>query len=115
MIVSHLDEVKGIKIENKEAKGVVMKVLISPNEGWEGYVMREFEVDEGGHTPRHSHPWPHINYFISGEGELYLKGEKHKLKPGGFSYIPANTEHQFRNIGKEKFRFICIVPKDGHK
>jgi quercetin dioxygenase-like cupin family protein len=29
--------------------------------------------------------------------------------------VPANTEHQFRNTGDGTFRFICIVPTEGHQ
>ena len=115
MIISHLDKVDGKKVDHPDAKAVVMKVMISPAEGWNGWVMREFEIEEGGHTPRHTHPWPHINYIIEGNGELYMKGRHNRVTPGSFAYIPANTEHQFRNVGIKKLRFICIVPKEGHK
>ena len=115
MIVSHVKNLEGKKIENAEVKDAMMKVLISPNEGWEGNVMRVFEVGVGGHTPKHTHPWPHINYIISGEGILHLDGEDHKLEAGSFAYVPAGKLHQFQNKGHENFEFICIVPEEGHK
>lgn len=114
MIISHLDKVNPLKVEKADTQGVSMRVLMTRKEGWEGYIMREFELDEGGHTPRHSHPWPHINYIISGEGKLHLNGEDHRIQAGGFAYLPSNSEHQFSNMGKEKLRFICIVPEHGH-
>ncbi len=115
MIVSHLNNVEGVKVESKDAKDVLMKVLISVKEGWEDYVMRVFEVEKGGYTPKHSHPWQHIIFIISGKGILYLKGENHKVETNAFAYIPPNVEHQFSNNEDEKLRFICIVPKEGHK
>ena len=33
----------------------------------------------------------------------------------GILYVPADKVHQFRNAGPDKFRFICIVPTEGHK
>ena len=106
-----MDKVKGVEVEMPDAKGVEMKVLISPAEGWDGWVMREFILEPGGNTPRHIHDWPHINYIHEGEGTLFLKGEEHALVPGAFAYVPAGAEHQFRNTGTGKFRFMCIIPK----
>ncbi|MTI46433.1 cupin domain-containing protein [Sporosalibacterium faouarense] len=115
MIVSHKRNVNGTKLESPEVKNALMKVLISPKEGWEGHVMRIIELEEGGYSPRHTHPWPHINYIISGKGILHLDGEDNELEAGSFAYVPAGKLHQFKNNGSEKFEFICIVPEEGHK
>ncbi|MCD5415012.1 MAG: cupin domain-containing protein [Clostridiales bacterium] len=115
MIVSHEANVKSFKVENVQAKEATMKVLISPKEGWEGHVMRMVEVGKNGFTPKHTHDWPHINYVAKGKGMLYLDGKDYELKPGSFAYVPAGKTHQFKNIGEEKFVFMCIVPEEGHK
>lgn len=115
MIVSHKDKVEGIKMDHPEVKDAVMRALISPKEGWEGYVMRIIELGEGGYSPKHTHPWPHINFIVSGKGILHLDGEDHKVEAGSFAYVPSDKLHQFSNNGKGKFEFICIVPEDGHK
>jgi quercetin dioxygenase-like cupin family protein len=115
MIVGNILEVEGKVINNPAAKDAAMKVLVSPKEGWEGYVMRELEVGAYGYTPQHSHPWPHINYIISGEGELQIGKKINQVKAGGFAYVPAGETHQFRNVSEETFKFICIVPEEGHK
>lgn len=115
MIVSHLDKLKGLKLDGEELKNVVKKVLVSPNEGWDGYVMRVFELSKGGFSPRHSHPWPHINYMIKGKGILHLDGMDHEVEEGSFAFVPANKVHQFLQRGEENFAFICIVPEEGDK
>ncbi len=114
MIISHKDKVEKRLVTHPEAKDALMKVLISPLEGWEGYVMRVFEVEPGGYTPRHSHPWPHINYVISGRGKLFLDGKENEISGGSFAYVPSGQTHQFQNTGDEKLEFICIVPEEGH-
>jgi len=48
MIVSHKRDVLGTRMDNEQIKNAVKKVLISPTQGWEGYVMREFELGQGG-------------------------------------------------------------------
>jgi quercetin dioxygenase-like cupin family protein len=115
MIVSHETKVPSLAVEMPEAKNAAMKVLIGEAQGWQDHVMRIIEVGEGGHTPKHTHPWPHINYMIEGRGKLYLDGEEQTVEPGSYAYVPAGREHQFRNTGSSLFRFICIVPKEGHK
>ncbi len=115
MIVAHARDVLGTRIDNDQIKNAVKKVLVSPAQGWEGWVMRVFELGEGGYSPRHSHPWPHINYILQGQGTLHLDGQDYSLEPGSFAYVPGNTEHQFRNRGPETFAFICIVPEEGDK
>lgn len=115
MIVSHIDEVKGVEINNEYVKDAIKKVLITPNEGWKGHVMRVFEIGKGGYTPRHTHPWPHINYILEGNGTLHIEGKDYEIKKGSFAYVPAEALHQFMNTGDEKLVFICIVPEEGDK
>ncbi len=102
------------EIESDLVKNAFMKVLVSKEEGWEDHVMRVMEVEEGGYTPKHKHPWPHINYMIEGVGELMINGEINNVEAGSYAFVPQDTIHQFRNIGKETFKFICIVPSKGH-
>lgn len=112
----YVDSVKNIKAISVNAKGVsnaIKQVLVGPAQGWEGWVMRLFTLSEGGHAPRHSHPWPHINYIVSGEGTLYLDGKEYPVEPGFVAYIPGGAEHQFQNRGQQDFSFICIVPEEG--
>jgi len=113
MIVAHESEVQGLKLEGDSLKNVLKKVLISPKEGWEGYVMRVFELGVDGYTPRHSHPWPHINYILKGKGILHLDGVDHEIEEGSYAYVPGDKMHQFSNRGTELFSMICIVPEEG--
>lgn len=114
MIVSNVKDVPVIEVSSPLAKNASMKALVSDKEGWEGYVMREVEVLEGGFTPKHTHPWEHINYMLEGEGELVIDGKINKVTKGSFAFVPPGSLHQFRNAGKGTFKFICIVPKQGH-
>lgn len=115
MIVSHERDILGTRIDNDQIKNAVKKVLISPIQGWEGYVMREFELGQGGYTPSHTHPWPHIIYILNGKGTLHLDGQDYLLEAGSFAFVPSNKLHQFTNTGIDGFVFICIVPEEGDK
>ena len=115
MIVSHESKVIPMVTEMPGVKNTSMKVLVGEKQGWEDYVMRIIEVGEQGYSPKHAHPWPHINYMVEGRGILYMDGKEQNVEPGSYAYVPAGVEHQFRNAGDGVFRFICIVPKEGHK
>jgi quercetin dioxygenase-like cupin family protein len=114
-MIKHIDDVKIHNITHPSAFNAGMKVLVGEEQGWDDYVMRLVEVEPGGYTPKHSHPWPHINIMLEGQGEVLNNGEYQAVKAGSFSFIEADTLHQFRNTGDEVFKFICIVPKEGHQ
>ena len=113
MIVSNEKKVLAVAIDSTEVRNAAMKVRIGGKEGWADHVMRIVELGPDGYTFRHKHPWPHINYMVEGTGTLFMEGREHSVEAGAYAYVPADTEHQFRNSGTGIFRFICIVPREG--
>ncbi len=113
MFVSCIDKIKETEMDMEGAKNVGKRILIGQNEGWDSHVMRLFRIEKNGYTPKHSHPWPHINYVVEGEGILYMDGKEHIMKKDCVAYVPPNIEHQYRNTGNNDFVVICIVPKEG--
>jgi quercetin dioxygenase-like cupin family protein len=112
-VVGKKADVVALPMAGEGIEGVVKRVLVSPDEGWDGWVMRVFDVDRGGHTPKHAHDWPHINFVAAGRGQLHLDGVDHALEAGSYAYVPAGHEHQFRAAAHEPLSFICIVPEAG--
>jgi quercetin dioxygenase-like cupin family protein len=115
MIVSHEQNVPAVTINSPEVHNAAIKALVGEKEGWADYVMRIIELGPEGYSPRHSHPWPHINFMVQGTGALNVNGKDYAVEAGAYAYVPANAEHQFKNTGAGMFRFICIVPKEGHQ
>lgn len=115
MFVGNVKDLQEIKVSNPDAVNAFRKTLIGPKEGWEGWVMRLFSLKNGGKTPRHSHPWPHINYILRGQGVLFLDGKEYPIGEGAIACVPANSLHQFNSASNEDFDFICIVPEEGDK
>ncbi|SHK86527.1 cupin domain-containing protein [Desulforamulus aeronauticus] len=115
MFINHVNNIEKITMNAPGVNGATKQTLIGPAQGWEGWVMRQFSLAGGGHTPRHSHPWPHINYVLSGKGVLFLGGQEHTLEPGSVAYVPGDVEHQFMNKEEQELSFICIVPEEGDK
>lgn len=114
MIVSNEKDVKISEIKAPGYANIVGKVLVSPETGWDNYVMRVFEVGENGHSGRHTHDYPHIVYTLEGTGTLFLDGKDYSIEKGSFTFIPPNKEHQLINKGEDHLKFICIVPERGH-
>jgi len=115
MFVSHERDIQQIKIQSPQANAVIKQSLVGPEQGWEGWVMRLFTLGQNGYSPRHTHPWPHINYIVSGQGTLFLEGQEYPVEKGSTAYVPGNALHQFLNRGSEEFVFLCIVPEEGDK
>ncbi len=115
MFVSNIENVAKIPMNMEGAEKVMKQVLIGKNEGWENHVMRLFTINKNGHTPRHSHPYPHINFIVSGKGVLHMDGTDYDMKQGSIAYVPSNIIHQYINKGNDDFVVICIVPSEGEK
>ncbi len=113
MYISHIDESEKKHLEGEQLSKVIKQTAVGPEQGWDDYVMRVFTVGPGGHTPKHAHPWPHINYVLEGSGTLFHEGSESEIEKGSIAYVPEGTEHQFRNTGTADLVFICIVPKRG--
>lgn len=113
MFVGHIEEIEKKELNAPELEGVSKQVPIGPEQGWDDHVMRVFTVQAGGHTPKHDHPWPHINYVIKGEGVLNHDGEQTPIRAGSVAFVPGGTTHQFVNNSDAELSFICIVPKEG--
>ncbi len=74
------------------------------------FVLRVFTLEPGGRTPRHSHPWEHEVYVLSGKGRTEGDAEL-DLAPGDAVYVQPQETHSFVNTGDEDLRFVCVVPK----
>ena len=115
MPFGHLEALASHPLTHPDVKDAELKVLIGPETGWSDHVMRVFTLQAGGYTPRHQHPWLHVNFILSGSGSLLIEGVEQTLEPGHYALIPPNSVHQFKAAADEALVFICIVAPEGHK
>lgn len=113
MFIGQLKDIDKVDVNMDGVKNVSKQVPIGLKEGWKDNILRVFTIKPGGHTPRHSHDWEHVNYVISGVGSLEINGEKNKITAGSFAFVAPNMEHQYSNQSREDFVMICIVPSRG--
>ena len=110
MKVIRYTEAPVTRFDNEKARGVGGRVAIGQADGARNFCMRVFEVDAGGHTPRHSHAWEHEIFFHAGEGEVWRDGAWVGVGPGSVAFIPGGEEHQIRNAGQGRLTFVCLIP-----
>jgi quercetin dioxygenase-like cupin family protein len=94
-------------------KSVEKQVLIGGEEGWDNHVMRMFTLGKGGYSPKHSHAWDHMVYFVKGEGVLLIDGTEYAVSGDSVALVPGGKEHQFSQSGSDELVFMCIVPTEG--
>jgi len=110
MFVAKEKEIGETEVSEKDVKGVRMKILLGESQGASNFVMRVFEIEPGGHTAYHTHPWEHEVYVLEGNGAVRQDGKDHELVKGSVVLVKPNEPHQFLNKGREAFKFICVVP-----
>jgi len=103
-------EVKAEKAAEEGASSVTVRWLITKEMGAPNFAMRLFEVEPGGHSPLHTHPWEHEVFILEGEGVLVGENKEAKFGPGDAVFVTSNEKHQFRNRGKKTLKFLCMVP-----
>ncbi len=84
--------------------------LLTKDLGAENFAMRLFEIEPGGYTPFHSHPWEHEVFVLEGEGLLVGEKKEEKFRTDDVVFVPPNEKHQFKNLGDKTLKFICLIP-----
>lgn len=98
-----------------EAPGVTIRWVIDEKaDGAPNYALRVIEVQPGGHTPKHTHPFEHENYIVEGVGRVLIGDEWHSVGPGSVVFVPADVLHTYENTGDGPFRFLCGIPTSRH-
>jgi len=103
-------EVEAAELKEEGAEKAWIRWLISKEDGAPNFSMRFFEIEPGGRTPLHEHPWEHEVFILSGEGKVILGDEEKIVGPQAAIYIPPNLRHSFINVGREKLSLLCLIP-----
>ena len=90
-------------------QGVRMAVMCGREHGAPNFSLRQFVVDAGGHSPRHSHDYEHEVFVVQGGGTVLLDGQERPIRAGDVVFVPADHEHQFK-AGTGGMTFLCLVP-----
>ena len=92
------------------ALGCRVRWLIGEGDKAPTFAMREFEVEPGGHTPKHFHDYEHEVFVLEGSGVVFEGDRQHKFTAGDVIFVQPGEVHQFRNTGPDPMRFLCLIP-----
>ena len=109
MRVFHYSEVEAEDVE-EGSSGLRVRWLITKDIGAKNFAMRLFEMEPGGFSPLHSHPWEHEVFILEGEGTIFDGREERPFKEGDAIFIAPDETHQLRNTGNKTVKFICLIP-----
>lgn len=110
MKVQSSDHVDLQQVTMEGSSGCQVRWLLSRDDGAPSFAMRQFEVEPGGYTPRHSHPYEHEIYVVDGQGEVYENDRPHTIKTGDVVLVKPDDIHQFKNTGDKTLKFLCLIP-----
>jgi len=65
-------------------------------------------VESGGGFRTHTDAYAHLFYFLSGEGYLWIDGERTAARPGVVARIPAGVPHAYENAGKDDLVLLSM-------
>ena len=108
--VLHYTDVPAEKFGD-QAPGTSIRWLIDDDhDGAPTYSLRIIEIEPGGNSPQHTHPYEHENFVVKGKGRVFIDGAWHDLKPGDVVFVPPDVLHQYKNAGETTFKFLCGIP-----
>jgi len=110
MKIIRLEDVPQTPVAMEGARGASKQVPIGTRDGSPTMSLRVFTIAPGGHTPHHAHAFEHINYVLSGRGELLTEAGPRSVAAGDFILVLPNERHQYRNTGEQPLVFACLVP-----
>ncbi len=102
-----------VPLQNVQMEGadrVQVRWLVSKTDGAPNFAMRQFELQPGGYTPHHHHPYEHEIYVLEGQGEILDGDTPRPLRAGDVVLVEPDDVHQFRNTGTSVMKMLCLIP-----
>ena len=116
MIIKNTKDVPVVKVEMDGVKDVSVRVLFGPADKAPTFAMRQFEIEKGGHTPLHTHPFEHEVVILQGQIAVVSQDGETATAPGDVVMVMPNEKHQFKNMSDtEPAKMLCLVPIEFQK
>jgi quercetin dioxygenase-like cupin family protein len=86
--------------------GISVKMLVDRVFGAELLTMFTVDYEPGGAAQVHDHPFEETYFFLDGEIEAELDGERHTIRAGDVVFAGVGSTHGFFNSGTGRVRWI---------
>ncbi|AUG78303.1 hypothetical protein CFP65_3513 [Kitasatospora sp. MMS16-BH015] len=101
--ILHIDEAPSNRRHGAELRPLLTPTAVGSTSGFMGLAI----VRPGERIAEHYHPYSEeFVYVVSGELEVDLDGEPHRLRPDHGLMIPVDMRHRFRNVGRTEARMV---------
>ena len=111
MIIKRIDNVEAVSVEAEGAQNVKVRVIFGPKDGAPTCALRQFELEPGGCTPHHKHPFEHEIVIMEGELIAVTEQGEIPLGIGDAVMVLPGEKHQLRNKSdSKKAKFLCLIP-----
>lgn len=66
-----------------------------------------------GRDPQQPHTRDEVYIVAAGRGEFVNGGERHRVAPGDFLFVPAGTAHRFENFTEDLAVWVLFYGPEG--
>lgn len=87
-------------------QGVSIKMMVDKFFAAQQMTMFIVEFQQGGAGTVHDHPYEESYFFLSGEADAVLDGERYPVKAGDFVWTSVGGTHGFFNTGNGPVRWL---------
>ena len=111
MLIKKIDDVELCPVQIEGAERVSVRVVFGPKDGAPSFALRQFELEPGGSTPHHAHPFEHEVVVMQGDLSVLCDQGETAISPGDMLMIPPGEKHQFRNRSRGQMaKMLCMIP-----
>lgn len=116
MLSKKIAQVPAAPVELAGAKDVKVRVLFGPKDQAPTFALRQFELEGGGCTPYHEHPFEHEVVVMEGALAVVTKEGQTPITVGDVVMVSPGEKHQFKNTSADQpAKMLCIVPVEYQK
>ena len=89
MRIKNHEQVQSNEVTMEGSAGCRVRWLIGEGDHAPNFAMREFEVQPGGHTPKHFHDYEHEVFVLAGRGVVVDGDQERPDEPRGDTRVTA--------------------------
>lgn len=110
MQIKKVTDVPAQPVVQEGAQKVQVRVIFGPRDGAPTFAMRQFEIEPGGATPQHQHPFEHEMLVLQGQLTIWTEHGEIPVSAGDAIMVLPGERHQVRNKSGGPGKILCLVP-----